>query len=280
MNPVSNNIQTSSNPNKALISYGNNVKHAHNKENNQKETPIQPLSNKKKLGIFVTTLAGVSLVMASLLKGKGYNLDYKKILKTSPKNWGIFNAKYGENEIPLMVIKLGLGSVAGGLLGGALFDKKENMGAKIRESVIQIIGNIGTPLACVFFGMKGFKKIEPQIMKHIPTLKSIKADKILKGVPGVLATGISLCIGIILGNKVGNLINQNVFNVNENRKLKLADMSPHVDDLCVALTIAGSEYPVIPRIIPAALMVAGYSAGTAQDKHPKHKPNVIEEPVT
>lgn len=247
------------------------------------ESRPQPLSNKQKLGIFTTTLLGVGTALAFILKGKKdvkYALNLKKIFNTAPSKWGIFNAVYKDEEIPWMVIKLGVGSVAGGLLGGALFDKKENMKAKIRESIIQLIGNIGTPLACVYFGMKGFKKIEPKIQKFLPTAKSIKTNKIIKGIPGVFATGLSLCIGIVLGNKVGNLLNEKIFHVKDNRKLKLSDMSPHLDDLCVAVTIAGSENPVIPRFIPAALMIAGFSAGTAQEKPERLNHKVKQEPVT
>lgn len=41
-----------------------------------------------------------------------------------------------------LVSRLAICSVGGGLLGGVIFDKKENIPAKIRESIIQLVGNI------------------------------------------------------------------------------------------------------------------------------------------
>jgi len=233
------------------------------------------LSNKKKIGIFTTTLLGVGLVMAQTLKGKGYSLkinDIIKTLKTNPKKLGLFDVTYKkEHELESLVTKLAFGSVGGGLLGGFLFDKKENYKAKIRESVIQLVGNIFTPLACVSLGMTKFNNNETKILENMKFLKG-NAVKI----PSLVVSALCLVTGIFLGNKVGNLINQNVFHTNEKRKLKLSDMSPHVDDICVAASLipsGGAVGPYISRIVPAALMVAGISTGFAQECPSKLKAN-------
>lgn len=248
------------------------------------QTTANPVSNenkpskKLKIGTFITTLAGVSIAFASILKGKGYSLSPTKIIKTSPKNWGVFNAKYEENEMPMLVTKLALGSVGGGLIGGAIFDKKENMKAKLRESVIQLVGNIFTPLATVLGVMKVYDlKLKDKILSKIPEVKNAAGkvtamSNIKRGLPGAAATILSLTAAIFAGNKIGNVLNEKIFHVKDNRKIKLSDMSPHIDDLCIAVSLAGGEGQsgaVLKRVIPAALMVAGCSVGTTQEK-PEH----------
>jgi len=231
----------------------------------KKESPVP---TKVKAGVFLTTLTGVSIVMASVLKKKGFLIS--NLTKTSPKNWGIFKVKYEEKEMAGLVTKLALGSVGGGLLGGALFDKKENMNAKYRESVIQLIGNIFTPLVCVFGGIKMYNKVKPQIVAFID--KSISKNETIKKIPEVLISAASLLAGIFLGNKVGNLINQKAFHIDDERKLILADMSPHIDDLAIATSLVipqGFVGNCLSRVVPAALMIAGVSVGTTQEK-PEH----------
>lgn len=243
-------------------------------------------SNKLKVGVFLTTLAGVVVAHAAILKTKGYSLNPSKIIKTPIKEWGVFGAVYEGEEFAKLKVKsvkdfikkypveslvgtTAIGSVAGGLIGGKMFDKKENMKAKYRESIIQLVGNVATPLLCVSLGLRGFKKIKPQIVKYIPDVKNAKLDKIFKGIPGVLATTISLVCGIFLGNKVGNSINKHVFKCDDNRKIKVADMSPHIDDLCLSLSLVAANSPIggyVTRVIPAALMIAGFSTGIAQEK--------------
>jgi len=256
--PIQNNNLRNATQAISLRGENNVAKNKHQKENE--------VSTKVKTGVFFTTLVGVATALAITLKGKGYSLNPSKILKTKPKNWGIFSVKYNskEKEVEKLVGKLAIGSVGGGLIGGAIFDKKENMKAKYREAVIQLIGNISVPLLCVSGGMRLFNKFEPQILKSMPFLKG-KAT----GAPGVIASGISLVAGIFLGNKVGNLINEKIFHVRDNRKIKLADMSPHIDDACLAISLVAAESkigPQVSRLIPAALMVAGVSTGTAQER--------------
>lgn len=236
----------------------------------QEKTPT-----KVKVGVFLTTLAGVTAAMLFSLKKHNLALNPFKNIFTSPKNWGIFNEKlYSKKELPWLVIRLAIGSVGGGLIGGAIFDKKENMKAKFREAVIQLIGNIGTPLAFVAGGMRLFDKFEPKIleaMKKIPdSMKFLKGKK-AQGIPSVIASACCLIAGIFAGNKIGNAINKIVFKCNEKRTLKLSDMSPHIDDLGIATSFVvppeSAVGHVITRIIPAALMIAGFSTGVAQEHH-------------
>lgn len=217
-------------------------------------------SNKVKTGVFLSTLAGVAAAMALVFKHKGMPIKPQSLWKIT----------YKENEIPALVGALAVGSIGGGLIGGAILDKKENLKAKLREAIIQGVGNIATPLGCVWGGMKLFKKyLEPQI------LKKTKFTGKMAEVPKIIASAISLVSGIFLGNKIGNTINKKAFKCEEKRTLKLSDMSPHIDDLGLATSFVvpptSSIGHIITRIIPAALMIAGISTGVAQEKH---KPTV------
>lgn len=225
-------------------------------------------SNVKK-GVFITTLIGTLTALGLIMKRKGYSFNPKTIMKTAPKDWGLWKAEYKEGAI----LGLATGSVGGGLIGGAIFDDKKHMKAKLRESVIQMIGNITIPILCVSGGVRAFKFFEK---------KAALTNKFLNGTIKVAATLASLGVGIILGNKTGNMINEKIFKVKDDRHVKPADFSAHIDDMCLAISLAtmGDKPEVvgappsgvghaISRVIPAALMVAGYSTGTMQEKHLK-----------
>lgn len=226
---------------------------------------------KVKIGVFLATLTGVTLAMADILKKKGFSLTSLASIKQ-----GFMAVEYEEKEI----IKLAAGSVGGGLLGGILLDKKEHAKAKIRESVIQFVGNILIPVACVSAASRNFKKIEPIVKKHIPDFgKNVgfmkTVNTVIKATPAFLVSGISLGIGIIGGNKVGNWINEKIFKVDDKRTIKLTDFAPHIDDACMAITLGNPESHIghnIARIVPAALMVAGVETGTAQERCHKLNP--------
>ena len=235
--------------------------------NSKQEDEYVPrkISTKLKVGVFLTTLAGVATAMAVTLKGKGYKLNILDAFKTNPKEWAIFKVEYDKekHEIEKLVGRLAVGSVAGGLIGGALFDKKENMVAKYREAVIQIVGNIAVPLLVVSTGMRQFEKIEPKVLTSMKFLKG-KFTKL----PELLISAASLVAGILLGNTIGNFINKSAFHVKGDRKIRLSDMSPHIDDVCLATSLVAAESeigPYVARLIPVALMVPGISVGLAPE---------------
>lgn len=225
-------------------------------------------SNKVRIGVLLTTAAGVAIAMARTFKKKELPMNN---IKDFFHNLAHIKYDNEKNEVEWLVGRLAIGSVGGGLAGGLLLDKKENRKAKYREAIIQLVGNILTPLACVDLGMKGFNKfIDPKLQK------ALKLSEKTRSIPGMAASAGLLGVAIILGNKVGNYLNAKLFRVNDKRKLKLTDMSPHIDDACLALSLVPSENSstigtYLKRIIPAALMIAGYSTGTAQKR-----PNIIE----
>lgn len=221
-----------------------------------------------KVGTFITTLTGVLTAMYfTFKKNKSVKFDGFKGLESVKDYFKAFkDIKYDENEDELAwaVGKLGLGSVGGGLIGGALLDKKENLMAKVRESVIQLVGNISIPLIFVAGGGKLFEKhFSPKIAEAL-NLKKFKWDKAVK-IPQIVAQTGLLVAGIFAGNSLGNTINKHFFKVDEKRKIKLSDMSPHIDDVCVSSSLVFKESEMISRFVPPALMISGYSVGTAQE---------------
>ena len=164
------------------------------------------------------------------------------------------------------------GSVAGGLVGGALFDDKKNFKSKLQEALSQLLGNVAVPILCVGQTSKFYKKHEEDILKHVPTIKGenkgfVKyANRAMKAVPPVGLTAASLGVGIIAGNKVSNFINEKVSGKKVEREIRGTDFAPHVDDLCLAITLMAPGTPVgevIAKTIPFFLTVPGYQTGIA-----------------
>lgn len=224
-------------------------------------------SNTVKTGVFLSTLAGVALAMVRTFKVQ--KLPMKNI-KDFLKN--LVTVKYDKekHEIEWLVARLAVGSIGGGLIGGAILDKKENIKAKFREGIVQLVGNIAIPIGCVAGGLHVYEqKYQSKVVN------ALKLSKKTEGIPGVAISLACLIVGAFAGNKVGNFINKEFFGCDEKRSLKLADMSPHIDDLGVAASFvvppSSSVGNVIARIVPAALMIAGISTGVAQEKH---KPTV------
>jgi len=231
---------------------------------------------KVKVGVLATTLIGVATAMALTFKSK--KLEFKNP-KEFFKHLKTITYEKDNHELEWAVGRLAVGSVGGGLIGGMLFDKKENIKAKVRESVIQLIGNIGIPLSFVAGGMHLYEKhIEPKYIKQL-VKKGINEKSKAAKIPSVIGTIGCLVAGIFAGNKIGNAINKYIFHSDEKRTLKISDMSPHIDDLGIASTfVVPPDHPcgkIIARFVPAALTVAGYSTGIAQEKHKHSKPKDI-----
>jgi len=236
-------------------------------ENNQEGK----LPAKVKIAAVLATLAGVSVALGSIFKEKKLPLDSFENIKKA-----LYHHEYHEKDI----FKIAAGSVGGGLIGGVLSDKKENAKSKIREAIFQMIGNILIPIGFVSLSSHWIEKnkaameeIIPKFSKNTKTFKIVNAS--LKAVPAFAITAASLGTGAVFGNKVGNWIYERFFGVNENRTIKLTDLAPHVDDICLATTlVASDDNPVkkcVQKFVPLALMVAGFQAGIAQEKYDKVK---------
>ncbi|MBR6098958.1 hypothetical protein IKP85_04355 [bacterium] len=129
------------------------------------DTEKTPMS--VRLGTAATSALGVVTAVAMISKHQGFSLKPKNIMNTPVKDWAIFKItdknrpnekimKFGWKEI----MSMGIGSVAGGLIGGAIFDKKENFPSKCQEAVSQLIGDITIPLSIVALPTMMYKNFE------------------------------------------------------------------------------------------------------------------------
>lgn len=225
-----------------------------------------------KRGVLLTTALGIATGVAiAYNRGKLLQGATKKNLMTIDYDW--------KN-----VLTMASCSISGGLIGGAIFDKKENMKAKLREALIQMLGNIIVPIICVGGGTHLYDKYLKDAV-----IKKLNLKGKTTGIPHVIVTALCLATAIYAGFKTGNFINEDVYNIKDDRKFKFADMSGHLDDTCMALSLADPNNIIsktASRIIPLALMVCGYSTGIMQEwpddikslrhidhsqKHNKHK---------
>lgn len=280
-----NSIAEKNNAKDSLNSYTRNKDYSHHRKNHHRK--YDEMGNKIiKTEVFLSTLAGVGTALAIIAKKQGFSLNPKKIFSQHPKDWAIFkivkesdkkakDLKFHEPEI----IGIGAGSVLGGLAGGCIFDDKKHRKSKLKESVNQMLGDIMIPLAFVAFPTRKYKAFEALAQKETKHLKLkglsefIQDNKLLNIICPVLVSGVSLGAGIIAGNRTSNLINEKVYGEKVERKIKATDFAPHLDDVCLAVTLmAGPQSvigSVISRFVPAALSVAGNEVGNT--KNSDHK---------
>lgn len=243
---------------------------------------------KTQLGVAATSALGVTSAVALIAKRQGFSLSPSKIAKTPIKDWAIFKItdknRPDEKILTLktgQILTIGAGSVLGGLAGGAIFDKKENFPAKCAEAVSQFIGDISIPLGCVALPTILYKNFEELAKKETPHLKLqtaskfIQGNKILRILCPTVISGTSLAAGIIAGNKVSNKINEKVYGEKQDRGIRITDFAPHLDDVCLAITLMAEKSPVgdiISKFVPVALTIAGIETGKATP-HNRHNNN-------
>lgn len=236
-----------------------------------------------KAGTAAMSALGVAASVAVIAKKQGFSFSPSRIAQTPLKDWAIFKIpnknKSNGNILKLEtfeILGIGLGSVLGGLAGGAIFDKKENFSSKCSEAVSQFFGDIAVPLSFVALPTMAYKSFEDLAKKQTKHLKLqniskfIQGNKVLKILCPTLVSGTSLATGIIAGNKICNKFNEHVHGVKQERGIRLTDFAPHLDDVCLAITLMASESPVgsiISKFVPLALMVAGIETGTANPQN-------------
>ncbi len=244
-----------------------------------------PANNKKvQIGVTASSILGVAGALAIISKRQGFSLNPSKIAKTPVKDWAIFKitnkAKNNGRVLDFKtgeILTMGAGSVLGGLAGGAIFDKKENFATKCSEAVSQMLGDIAIPLGFVALPATLYKKFEDLAKKETTHLqlqkasKFIQGNKFLKVLCPTVVSAVPLGTGIIVGNKTSNLINEKIHGEKRHRGIKITDFAPHLDDVCLAVSLMAEKGPIpdiISRLVPVALTIAGIETGTA--KHDKH----------
>ena len=235
------------------------------------------------LGTAVTSALGVATAVAAIAKRQGFSLNPSAIKRTPVKDWAIFKItdKTRPDEKVMKfrwqeIMSMGIGSVTGGLTGGAIFDKKENFKSKCQEAVNQILGDITIPLSFVALPTMLYKKFEDLASKPVDNSsmqkasKYIKGNKFLKILCPTLVSGTSLAVGIIAGNKVSNKLNEHFSGHKTQRKIRATDFAPHLDDVCLAITLMAEKSlfgDIVSKFVPVALTVAGIETGRANPQN-------------
>lgn len=233
-----------------------------------------------KAGVMATTALSVGGAFAHIAKKQGFSLSPSRIKNTPIKDWAIFKL-YDKNrsfnkEVSLEgkeILELASASVVGGLIGGLIFDDKEHIKSKYRESVNQLLGNVSVPIGCVWAVSELYKKNKSSIMKLVPQIKengkiSKYFNKAMRCVPFSVATLGALSAGIFAGNRVSNYLNEKVFHKKVDRGIKATDFAPHVDDIGMAVSLMADKSKaasVITRSVPLFLCVPGYEVGIHRD---------------
>ncbi len=233
-------------------------------------------SRESKRKILATAALGTAAAFGVIAHKQGFKVS--KLAQTPVKDWALFKIKDKTLKIEeFEVLGLAGGSVAGGLVGGALFDKKENFKSKLQEALSQLLGNVSVPIACVSLASRFYKNHKDSILKFVPQFKGedkgfVKyANRSLKAIPPVGLTGLALGVGIIGGNRVSNFINEKISGKKVEREIRGTDFAPHVDDLCLAITLMAPGTPVgevISKTVPFFLTVPGYQTGIAHKTKP------------
>lgn len=234
----------------------------------QSNTTNQPISKSekiKKVGIGICSTVGVLASLALLAKfdkSKSYTINPLKMFNGKLTDSFLLNADYKTGKI----VTIGAGSILGGLIGGKIFDDKKNMKAKAREGIVQI-ANITFPIALVEALSSGGALLAERTMPNWGTSKNILKQAATK-LPAAVGAMTGLLTGMYIGNKCSNKLNEKMFHKKDDRPIKYTDFSAHVDDIGVAATFVAPGNIItkaISRLIPAALVVAGYETGIKQE---------------
>ncbi len=230
----------------------------------QQQKELEFLSNKQKWAIGGASTAGMVAGLGLCARRQNLNIfkwsDFKKLKIES-----------------LEILALASGSLIGGLSGGIAVDKT-NKKDKLRETLQQFVGNIVFPISFVAGGNWAYDKIVKKTGFKMPEFQNKTINAIAKSLPLVTVVLGSLAAGVMVGNEVANSMNNKIFVEDEDRDIKITDFAAHVDDTLLGaslvaqnLTPSGSTVAssvaisnVASRLIPPALVIPGYMAGTAQ----------------
>ena len=192
-----------------------------------------------KAGVTATTALGIVGALACIAKRQGLPLNPKVLRITGKNKLNIVTAgQFGT---------IGAGAVLGGLLGGFLFDRKENYEAKLRETLNQAVGTIGIPLVLV-------NEVAKRCRNKSPVFK-------------IAAGAGALIAGIYTGNKASNFINEKIHKVEVDRSIKLTDFAPHVDEASLAISLMSTKKlltAITSRLAAVAYLVPGIEIGITQ----------------
>ncbi len=243
---------------KQNLSVSDGYHRAHKSVNDNNES----FSKFQKTGIGFCSAIGVLaslMLLAKLDKSHKYTINPLKMFKGSIKDSYLARTEYKTKQI----VTMGAGSIFGGLAGGAIFGKKEDSQARLREGIVQI-ANISAPIALVQALSWCGNTLSSKVMPNWYNSKNFFKQAVTK-LPAAAGAMTGLVTGMYIGNKISNKFNEKIFHKKDDRPIKWEDFSAHVDDIGVAATFVAPDNIItktISRVIPAALLVAGFETGT------------------
>lgn len=217
---------------------------------NKHEKKRKRIPNITKLSSACGSTLGISVALSLMMKKRG------NFLKNAISIHKIFTTFKDLECKEKDVLILATGAISGGYLGGMLTDIK-HIKEKTKEAVTQLIGNYITPT--IFVGT---------CTKASSILKPFLTPKKMPYAKGILGT-IGLYYGVVLGNKISNKINANIFmDKSKIRKLCWKDWSVQVDNACLVTSLSTNGTNIAKsasKVIPAAHLFSGYLIGIKQD---------------
>ncbi|MCR5265277.1 MAG: hypothetical protein K6E29_01620 [Cyanobacteria bacterium RUI128] len=237
-------------------------------QNNADVKPVETSDKSEKMkkagvGLFAALGVVASLaLLAKFDKSKNYTINPLKMFRGKLKDSFLFSTKYNTAK----VVSIGAGSILGGLAGGAILDDKKNFKSKLREGIVQI-ANITFPIALVEALSSGGTMLAGKLMPKWCESSNLFKQAVTK-LPAAAGAMAGLLTGMYIGNKCSNKLNEKLFNKKDDRPIKYTDFSAHVDDIGVAATFVAPDNIVtkaVSRLIPAALVVAGYETGIKKE---------------
>lgn len=220
------------------------------------ETSPEKRNKKVMISSAIGSAAGITSVVTGiylLKKNKNPNFKFKEL-------------NYDEFDI----LKLGAGSVIGGLIGGLISDTDvKNRTPKMREASMQFFGSLMCPVAILTVANNLLEKSKFKL----PNLKSNtsfaqKANILIDALPKICTTIGSLVLGMNIGNKIMNKVNNAIFDVPQKREVHKSDYLVHTDDLCIManflLKDSKSISQITSKILPASFILAGTKSGYQQ----------------
>ena len=225
----------------------------------------EELSKKQKIGVGACVAMGVAgslMLLAKLTKTGSYSINPLKMFTGKLKDTYLMKAEYKTGQI----VTIGAGSILGGIIGGRIFGDKKDSNARVREGIVQI-ANISVPIATVELLSRLGNKFSERVMPNFYNSKNFFKQAFSR-MPAAVGAMSGLMCGMYLGNKLSNKLNEKMFHKKDDRPIKMKDFSAHVDDIGVAATFVAPDNlltKIISRLIPAALLVAGYETGTKKE---------------
>ena len=212
--------------------------------------PNNKIKHSTKIAAMTGSAIGVTTAVTLISRGRGV-----KIPSTLKHPNGLVNILKNIELKEKDVIAIASSSIAGGLAGGLITDKK-NAKAKVKEGIVQLIGNYIVPTIAVGGGIKLNKALNKKY--NFPPIT--RPIQFLFGMTSLIA-------GVVAGNKISREMNKQMFKEDHYRKLTWKDWAVQFDNVCLVTSIsnAGTQLAkMASRFIPFAHLAPGYQVGVKQ----------------